>query len=90
MALDLPLQAPEGTRLSSDYVLHSERPLGALTRWRLRSAPPLRFETELAPAQGQRALALPPGYTRAPWAWPGNGGNRPAPTMPRSRPARCN
>ncbi|WP_369914429.1 transglutaminaseTgpA domain-containing protein [Xanthomonas sp. NCPPB 3005] len=62
VALDLPLQAPEGTRLSADYVLHSERPLGALSRWRLRSAPPLRFESALTPAQRQRALALPPGY----------------------------
>ncbi|MFC6839146.1 transglutaminaseTgpA domain-containing protein [Xanthomonas theicola] len=62
VALDLPLQAPDGSRVSADYVLHTERPLSALTRWRLRSAPPLRFETELAPAQRQRALALPPGY----------------------------
>jgi protein-glutamine gamma-glutamyltransferase len=62
VALDLPLQAPQGTRISADYVLHSERPLSALSRWRLRSAPPLRFETALSPAQRQRALALPPGY----------------------------
>ncbi|WOS39901.1 DUF3488 and transglutaminase-like domain-containing protein [Xanthomonas rydalmerensis] len=62
VALDLPLQAPAGTRLSADAVLQTERPLSALTRWRLRSAPPQRVEADLDPAQRQRALALPPGY----------------------------
>ncbi|MET0548991.1 MAG: DUF3488 and transglutaminase-like domain-containing protein [Xanthomonas sp.] len=62
VALDLPRQAPAGTRLTADAVLQTERPLSALTRWRLRSAPPQRVEPDLAPAQRQRALALPPGY----------------------------
>ncbi|MCI2263748.1 DUF3488 and transglutaminase-like domain-containing protein [Xanthomonas indica] len=62
VALDLPLQAPAGTRLSADAVLQTERPLSALTRWRLRSAPPQRVEADLDAAQRQRALALPPGY----------------------------
>ncbi|KMM76145.1 membrane protein [Xanthomonas sp. NCPPB 1128] len=62
VALDLPRQAPAGTRLTADAVLQTERPLSALTRWRLRSALPQRVEPDLAPAQRQRALALPPGY----------------------------
>ncbi|WP_295938783.1 DUF3488 and transglutaminase-like domain-containing protein [uncultured Xanthomonas sp.] len=62
VALDLPRQAPPGTRLTADAVLQTERPLSALTRWRLRSALPQRVEADLAPAQRQRALALPPGY----------------------------
>ncbi|WP_041499963.1 transglutaminaseTgpA domain-containing protein, partial [Xanthomonas sacchari] len=62
VALDLPRQAPSGTRLTADAVLQTERPLSALTRWRLRSALPQRVEPDLASAQRQRALALPPGY----------------------------
>ncbi|CBA15136.1 transglutaminaseTgpA domain-containing protein [Xanthomonas albilineans] len=62
VALELPLQAPAGTRLSADAVLQTEQPLSALTRWHLRSAPPQWLQTDLAPAQRQRALALPPGY----------------------------
>ncbi|MBN6149285.1 DUF3488 domain-containing transglutaminase family protein [Xanthomonas sp. AmX2] len=62
IALDLPLAAPDGTRLSSDYVLNSARPLSALSRWRLRSSPPQRFEATLPAAQRRQALQLPPGY----------------------------
>lgn len=62
VALELPDAAPAGTRLSLDYALYSPRPLATLTRWRLRSAPPLRFQPKLGNVLRQAALALPPGF----------------------------
>ncbi len=62
VALDLPLTAPGDTRLDADYTLTSNRPLTALTRWRLRSATPATFQRELPAALRQAALQLPPGY----------------------------
>ncbi len=62
MALDLPLDAPEGTRLSADYSLSSDRPLAALTRWRLQSSPPQAFAPQLPAWQRQLALQLPPDF----------------------------
>lgn len=62
VALDVPLAAPDGARLSFDRGLYSDRPLIALTRWRLQSSPPGQLESELRPALRQRALQLPPGY----------------------------
>ena len=62
VALDLPKAAPEGASLSFDYGLYADRPLTALTRWRVQSAPAASFEPELRPALRQRALALPAGY----------------------------
>jgi transglutaminase-like putative cysteine protease len=62
VALELPVAAPAGAHLSLDYGLYSERPLTALTRWRLRSAPPARFQPALGKVLRQAALALPPGF----------------------------
>ncbi len=62
VALDLPLAAPDETRLDADYTLVSTRPLTALTRWRLRSSPPARFQPELPPFLRREALQLPPGF----------------------------
>ncbi|GAB3057725.1 transglutaminase TgpA family protein [Stenotrophomonas tumulicola] len=62
VALDLPGSAPEGTHLSADYSLLSDRPLAALTRWRLQSAPPEVFAPSLSPWQRQLMLALPEGF----------------------------
>ncbi|MCD7097539.1 DUF3488 and transglutaminase-like domain-containing protein [Stenotrophomonas sp. MMGLT7] len=62
VALDLPLQAPPGSRLSLDYGLLSDRPLNGLTRWRMQSAPPGAFQPSLPRVLRQRALALPAGY----------------------------
>ncbi|HYM86107.1 MAG TPA: DUF3488 and transglutaminase-like domain-containing protein, partial [Pseudoxanthomonas sp.] len=62
VALDLPNMAPEGTRLSFDYGLYTPRPLSALTRWRLRSSPPVRFEPDLKRILRQRALELPASF----------------------------
>jgi len=59
VALDLPASAPEGTRLSADYSLSSDRPLAALTRWRLQSSPPQVFAPQLSGWQRQLALQLP-------------------------------
>ena len=62
VALDLPLTIPDGARATSDYSLRSTRPLAALTRWTMTSAPPAVFDAALDPAQRRRALALPAGF----------------------------
>lgn len=62
VALELPAAAPEGASLSIDYGLYAQRPLSALTRWRLRSAPALAFEPQLKSLLRQSALRLPDGY----------------------------
>lgn len=62
VALDLPTAAPDGSGLSIDYDLIADKPLSALSKWRMQSAPPASFEPRLDPWLRQRALALPPGY----------------------------
>ena len=62
VALDLPLAAPDQTRLDADYTLTSNRPLTALTRLQLRSAAPARFQPELPALLRRQALQLPAGY----------------------------
>lgn len=62
VALELPLAAPAGTRLSEDYGLRSARPLHALSRWRMQSSPPVAFEPELRRTLRGAALMLPPGF----------------------------
>ncbi|MGY0558263.1 transglutaminase TgpA family protein [Lysobacter sp. A421] len=59
LALDLPLAAPEGTRLGHAYGLFASRPLSSLTRWRIQSAPPVHFEPRLSSSVREAALALP-------------------------------
>ena len=62
VALDLPTAAPDGTQLSLDYGVYAPKPLSALTRWRIQSAPPRSFEPELKRTLRQLALQLPPGF----------------------------
>ncbi len=62
VALDLPLQPPEGTRLDADYSLYSHRPLSVMTRWHLQSAAPVQFQPDLSAASRRQALALPEGF----------------------------
>lgn len=62
VALDLLLDAPEGTQLSVDYGLHVPRRLGTLTRWRMQSSPPLVHEPQMRQTLRQVALALPDGF----------------------------
>ncbi|HEU4814319.1 MAG TPA: DUF3488 and transglutaminase-like domain-containing protein [Xanthomonadaceae bacterium] len=62
VALDLPLAAPPGARLALDHGLHVRQPLSTLTRWRLRSAPPIAYEPELKVTLRQVALRLPEGF----------------------------
>src|SRR3546814_1134960 len=62
VALDLPTTVPDGTRLSHAYSLRAPRPLNALTRWRMQSAAPVAYETQLRPFLRERALRLPEGY----------------------------
>ncbi|WP_313206717.1 DUF3488 and transglutaminase-like domain-containing protein [Stenotrophomonas sp.] len=62
VALDLPTAAPEGTALNGEMTLSSQRPLSALTRWHLHSAPATRFDAELSPYQRRAALQLPANF----------------------------
>lgn len=62
VALDLLQSAPDGSRLAIDHSLFSPRLLTSLTRWRMRSAPPARYDTDLGVVLRQRALALPEGF----------------------------
>jgi transglutaminase-like putative cysteine protease len=61
VALDLPLAAPDGARLTRDLGVVADRPLVGLTRWRMQSSPPLLFAAQLAPAERRASLALPRG-----------------------------
>ncbi|MCC4587050.1 DUF3488 and transglutaminase-like domain-containing protein [Xanthomonas sp. NCPPB 1067] len=62
VSLDLPTSNVANAELSPDYELFAQRPLTALTRWELQSAPPARFDTDLPDRLRARALALPPGF----------------------------
>ena len=62
VALDLPLAAPPAAKLSLDHGLYVRRPLAALTRWRLRSAPPVVYAPELKVTLRRAALRLPEGF----------------------------
>ena len=64
VALDLPLDAPEGAYMTGDHSLRTGRPLASLTRWRMTSAPPVRFQTTLSEPMRRRALDVPAGYDR--------------------------
>jgi hypothetical protein len=59
VALDLPSRAPAGSTLDADMSLSSERSLASLSRWRLHSAPPQRFDSTLSPYLRRRAAAAP-------------------------------
>ena len=62
VALDLPTAAPQGAHLSNDYALTVRAPLSALTRWRMQSTAPVRFDAKLPLTLRQQALQLPAGF----------------------------
>lgn len=62
MALDVPLEAPQGLRLSSDRVMRSVHPLSRVERYELVSAINYRMEPELRTTWRQLALDLPPDF----------------------------
>ena len=62
VALDLPVAAPADSQLTPDYALEVDRPLNAVTRWRMQSAPPQRFQSRLPAQMRAYTLELPPGY----------------------------
>lgn len=62
VALDLPSRAPAGSSLDADMSLSSEQSLASLSRWRLHSAPPQRFDSTLSPYLRQATLQLPGGF----------------------------
>jgi len=61
-ALDVPLAAPEGARLTGDRVLIMRRPITQPMQYRVRSATAYVLESELEPQARRRALALPDGF----------------------------
>ncbi len=62
VALDLPTSAPSGAHLANDYAMTVRAPLSALTRWRMQSSAPDRFESTLPMLLRQQALQLPDGF----------------------------
>lgn len=62
VALDLPLAAPADATMSYDYGLYAPRPLGSVSRWRMRSAPPAQFESQIKQTLRRAALQLPDGF----------------------------
>lgn len=59
--LDLPAAAPEDGRLGRDLTPLAEDPVRQVTRYRARSYPEFRVQTELSPKRRERYLALPEG-----------------------------
>ncbi|MDR6992424.1 DUF3488 and transglutaminase-like domain-containing protein [Luteimonas sp. 3794] len=59
VALEMPLELPDGMRAAHEYTFTSERRLDRVTRWQLRSAPPVRFEADLPDSLRRLALQLP-------------------------------
>jgi protein-glutamine gamma-glutamyltransferase len=62
MALDVPVTAPDGMRLSLDRTLTSTQPLNEVSRHRLRSTTQYRFEPQLLHTFRQHMTALPDGF----------------------------
>ena len=62
IALDLPTQVPEGVFVAVDFSVSSREPLNNISRWRMRSAPPVAAEPKLPIMLRQRALELPEGF----------------------------
>ena len=62
VALELPLDNPEGVERSYDHVLSAPRPLSSVSRWRMRSAAPTVFDPRLLPFMREAALRLPEGF----------------------------
>lgn len=62
VALELPADLPDGVRARYEHTLASERPLTAITRWRMAAAAPAAFEPDLRPVARQAALRLPRGF----------------------------
>lgn len=61
-ALDVPLDAPDQTRLSSDHTLASYAPIAQPREFRLRSAARYRLAPTLTSAERTRALAYPAAF----------------------------
>lgn len=62
VALDLPIDAPAQAHAGIDHSLQVDQPLNAVTRWRMQSAPPLRYQPRLPRPLREFALQLPDGF----------------------------
>ncbi|HEU4664339.1 MAG TPA: DUF3488 and transglutaminase-like domain-containing protein, partial [Dokdonella sp.] len=61
-ALDLPIVAPEGARLSREQILVTRPGPVAIVTYDLQSSPDAKLDTTLSGPERARLLALPPGY----------------------------
>lgn len=61
-ALDVPLEAPDQTRLGSDHTITSFAPIAQPKEFALRSATRYRLATELTSAERTRALGYPAAF----------------------------
>ncbi|HEY6940373.1 DUF3488 and transglutaminase-like domain-containing protein [Dokdonella sp.] len=61
-ALDLPIVAPEGSRLSREQILVARPGPVVVGTYDLQSSPDAKLDTSLPGADRARLLALPPGY----------------------------
>ena len=62
VALELPVDTPEGVQRGYDHTLSTRRTLSSVTRWRVTSAAPATFDTGLRPILRAAALRLPDGF----------------------------
>lgn len=62
VALEMPLALPDGMDASHTWTLTSPRRLDRVSRWQLRSSPPVRFEADLPDTLRAQALRLPDGF----------------------------
>jgi transglutaminase-like putative cysteine protease len=60
--LDVPLEAPAGSRLNGEVTAVSDEPLNNLLRYEGRSSPGARFGVDLPRFERLRDLRLPPGH----------------------------
>jgi len=62
VALELPLDVPEGATLNADFILFSNKDLNSPTQWRIRSAQVVQFQADLPPRVREQTLQLPTGF----------------------------
>jgi len=62
VALELPLEVPEGATLNADVILFSNKDLNKPTQWRMRAAQVEQFQVDLPPRLREQTLQLPTGF----------------------------
>lgn len=62
VALDVPLEAPEHSRMTHDRTLYARNPVDQLRQYRMRSVVGYRLAASIDPRDHERALRLPEGF----------------------------